>query len=254
LALHLSTAPEARIQNNLWRTVPSAYQPTEGLTFLSQCWGEMANLYRELGETPPPMVEAVPTLERFQNEALALEQAARALVVQYDSLTNTIQQSEGGPPKPPAVPAAALLASEPSSTPTALLDEMERTLDLEQQSQRVALKLLARPILNAPPAPDLEIQPPRNETKPKEGEPSKPDANADTTATLLPSLLSAPDIAKWIKRKRSSVTSFLTRFAREYPDCRVEVEAKKPNEPAYLYRTADVWPALKKWMESNTDD
>jgi hypothetical protein len=82
--------------------------------------------------------------------------------------------------------------------------------------------------------------------KQAEGAKSKPKA---TTGEILPALLSASDIATRIGRLRSSVTSFLTRFAETHPDCRVETPSKRRNEPAYLYRTADVWPALEKWMK-----
>ena len=68
---------------------------------------------------------------------------------------------------------------------------------------------------------------------------------------ILPVMLSASDIAKRIKRNPKSVTSFLTRFAEKYPDCRVENNSKRKNEPGYLYRTADVWPALEQWMKDN---
>jgi hypothetical protein len=69
--------------------------------------------------------------------------------------------------------------------------------------------------------------------------------------TILPVMLSASDIAVKIGRKRESVTSFLTRFAGKKPDCRVAVKSKRKNEPSWLYRTADVWPALEQWMEDN---
>ena len=62
------------------------------------------------------------------------------------------------------------------------------------------------------------------------------------------------DIAKRIGRKRESVTSFLTRFATRNPDCRIENESKRKNEPGYLYRTTDVWPALEKWLKDNPAD
>ncbi len=66
---------------------------------------------------------------------------------------------------------------------------------------------------------------------------------------ILPSLLSASDIAQRIHRNKKSVSSFLSRFADKNRDCRVENASKRKNEPGYLYRTADVWPALEKWLK-----
>lgn len=80
-----------------------------------------------------------------------------------------------------------------------------------------------------------------------EGE-KRPDSHG-TTQSILPVMLSASDLAKHIGRKRGSVTSFLTRFARRFPDCRMENKLKRKNEPTYLYRTVDVWPALVQWAE-----
>ena len=70
---------------------------------------------------------------------------------------------------------------------------------------------------------------------------------------ILPTLLSASDIAKFIKRNPKSVTSFLTRFAEKYPGCRAELEVKRVNEPQYLYRTAEVWPAIQEWLKDGAD-
>lgn len=72
--------------------------------------------------------------------------------------------------------------------------------------------------------------------------------------SILPTMLSAPDIAKRIKRKRESVTTFLSRYAAKYPDCRIENETKRRNEAKYLYRTNDVWLVLEKWMEENPEE
>ena len=65
---------------------------------------------------------------------------------------------------------------------------------------------------------------------------------------ILPALLSASDIARHINHKPKSVGSFLIRYAKKYPDCRQETDGRRRNEPGYLYRTADVWPALEQWM------
>ncbi|MBN9523299.1 hypothetical protein J0H58_33100 [bacterium] len=67
-------------------------------------------------------------------------------------------------------------------------------------------------------------------------------------ATVLPQLLSAPDIAKMVGRPREAVTSFLSRYAQTHPDCRVENQDRRSNEPKHLYRTANVWPALREWL------
>ena len=76
----------------------------------------------------------------------------------------------------------------------------------------------------------------------------------EQTASILPVLLCASDIAKRIQQNVKSVTSFLTRFAVKKPDCRVANDSKRKNEPEYLYRTADVWPALQAWKSSNPKD
>lgn len=64
----------------------------------------------------------------------------------------------------------------------------------------------------------------------------------------------ASDIAKRINRNPKSVASFLSRFAEKNPDCRVETDSKRNNEPGYLYRTSDVWPALENWLKGDTSD
>ena len=74
------------------------------------------------------------------------------------------------------------------------------------------------------------------------------------TETLLPLMLSASDIAKRIKQNSKSVSSFLTRFADKNRDCRIENPTKRKNEPKYLYRTTEVWPALEKWLKDGAND
>jgi hypothetical protein len=86
--------------------------------------------------------------------------------------------------------------------------------------------------------------------KPSEGEVERSVA-ADI---IVPALLSASDIATRIQRNPKSVTSFLTRYAVKHPDCRVENTTKRQNEPSYLYRTADVWPALEKWVKDDAGE
>ncbi|CAN5544477.1 hypothetical protein BH11PLA2_BH11PLA2_25170 [soil metagenome] len=90
----------------------------------------------------------------------------------------------------------------------------------------------------------------------RESEGGKPpvDPKAVVTEVIPPALLSATDIAKLLDRKRESVTSFLTRFAEKNPDCRVEIPSKRRNEPGYMYRTADVLPALEHWCNQNESD
>jgi hypothetical protein len=73
-------------------------------------------------------------------------------------------------------------------------------------------------------------------------------------SSIVPCYLSATDIAKLLGRKRESVTTFLRRYAEQHPDCRTIVENRRKNEPAHLYRTVDVWPALKAWCEKNSND
>jgi hypothetical protein len=80
------------------------------------------------------------------------------------------------------------------------------------------------------------------------GEKSEGGTLADS---LLPAMLSASDIAKLIKRNPKSVSTFLTRYAKKHRDCRREIPTRRQNEPGFLYRTGDVWPALEQWMREN---
>ena len=59
-------------------------------------------------------------------------------------------------------------------------------------------------------------------------------------------LLNPGSLASHIGVNSKTVSSFLTRHAEKFKDCRIAVESKKPNEPAYLYRTTDVLPFLKQ--------
>jgi hypothetical protein len=61
----------------------------------------------------------------------------------------------------------------------------------------------------------------------------------------LPALLSAPDLARITGFSQDAVDSFLRRYRRDYPDCYVENESPRKTDPHYLYRTADVLPALE---------
>ena len=89
-----------------------------------------------------------------------------------------------------------------------------------------------------------EAKPGNTGSEVDDSEPAVPDE------AILPTLLSASDIAYRVNRKRESVTSFLTRHAEKNPECRIENPSKRRNEPGYLYRTSDVWPALEKWVKS----
>jgi hypothetical protein len=72
----------------------------------------------------------------------------------------------------------------------------------------------------------------------------KPMAAEPTGAELLPIYLSASDLASLTGLSVDQVDSFLRRHRRGYPDCYIENESPRRNEPRYLYRTADVLPAL----------
>lgn len=68
----------------------------------------------------------------------------------------------------------------------------------------------------------------------------------------LPQLLSAGELAKRLECGRKSMESFLTRHANKHPDCRTEVDTRRRNEPAYLYRVESVWPALVQWKNAKS--
>jgi hypothetical protein len=71
-----------------------------------------------------------------------------------------------------------------------------------------------------------------------------------------PVLLSAADLAKLTGLSVDQVDSFLRRYRENYPDCYVRNESKRKTDPKYLYRTADVLPALQARAKSPavTDD
>ena len=135
--------------------------------------------------------------------------------------------------------------------------ELTRRLHELADSTTPAIAPTVNPLAGGPPATDsanAAADPPAAVPAPlpsrtQQGEGGEPKPNAATEG-VLPALLSASDIAARIGRKRESVTSFLTRFADKHRDCRVENPSKRQNEPGYLYRTADVWPALERWMRS----
>lgn len=70
----------------------------------------------------------------------------------------------------------------------------------------------------------------------------------EVVTSITPGLLSAPDIAKLIGLPRKSVTTFLNRYAGKYPFSRIENPERRRGDAKYLYRTADLRPALEQWM------
>lgn len=83
---------------------------------------------------------------------------------------------------------------------------------------------------------------------PAKADPERP-THEDRPNTVLPTVMSASDLAVHVGRNVKSVSSFLSRLADKLPDCRLEVNDRRRNEPAYLYRTDVVWPAIKRWLE-----
>jgi hypothetical protein len=70
-------------------------------------------------------------------------------------------------------------------------------------------------------------------------------ASDDAHLAVTESPLSAADPARLVGATRHTVNAFLRRYREHYPDCAVEVEARRRNEPRYLYRATDVLPALR---------
>jgi len=84
-----------------------------------------------------------------------------------------------------------------------------------------------------------------------EGEKVQQDAaEPSSLAAVPPELLSASDLARWLKQPRGRVETFLRRYRRDHPDCFAPVKARRKNEPARLYRTKVVWPALQAQLAS----
>ncbi len=73
-----------------------------------------------------------------------------------------------------------------------------------------------------------------------------PAHSAETPAKTTPQWASVNDLAVMLKKPRSAVESFLRRYRVKYPDCFMEADSPRRNEPRYLYRIADVLPALKE--------
>jgi hypothetical protein len=81
--------------------------------------------------------------------------------------------------------------------------------------------------------------------------PRHADPNAAGLAGMLPEFAAAPDLARLLQQPLKRVDACLRRLRKQLPDCYVEVEEKKDrrrNEPRYMYRTADVWPALQEQL------
>jgi hypothetical protein len=57
---------------------------------------------------------------------------------------------------------------------------------------------------------------------------------------------SARDLATKLSLPFAAVDSFLRRYRKKFPDCCIETESPRRNEPRHLYRVADVWPALEE--------
>jgi hypothetical protein len=65
--------------------------------------------------------------------------------------------------------------------------------------------------------------------------------------TPIAQFMAAPDLVRALNLPSatlSAVKAFLDRFSRRNPDCTVEADSGRKNEPSRLYRVADVWPAL----------
>lgn len=77
-----------------------------------------------------------------------------------------------------------------------------------------------------------------------------PDADSREATAPLSAMLSAPDLARLMEQPAKRVESFLRRFRESHPDCYSAVDNPRRNEPRYLYRTADVWPALQQQLRT----
>jgi hypothetical protein len=68
--------------------------------------------------------------------------------------------------------------------------------------------------------------------------------SADTPTLVLPFVATAAEIAKLLGRDPDAVATFLQRHRRSHPDCVIENDNRRNREHRYLYRCAEVWPAL----------
>jgi hypothetical protein len=74
----------------------------------------------------------------------------------------------------------------------------------------------------------------------------RPPHSPEMPPKATPQWASVNDLAAMLKKPRSAVESFLRRYRVKYPDCFMEADSPRRNEPKYLYRIADVLPALKE--------
>jgi hypothetical protein len=77
----------------------------------------------------------------------------------------------------------------------------------------------------------------------------EPDGPLGEGASIPTGLLSAADLASRLHEDRAAVESFLRRLADKNPDCRQQTGTDRRNEPKWLYRVSDVWPALTEWAQ-----
>ncbi len=98
--------------------------------------------------------------------------------------------------------------------------------------------LLAPPVDPAPPAKRPAVPP---------AAPATPEPTL-----LLPTPLSAADLAARLGRDPKAVDTFLRRLVKKRPGCRMTVDCPRRNQPRYLYLTAAVWPPLKQWANKQT--
>jgi hypothetical protein len=62
----------------------------------------------------------------------------------------------------------------------------------------------------------------------------------------MPIFAGAAELARRLGQRTDRVESFLRRLREQFPDCYINTEQPRVNEPRYLYRTADVWPLLER--------
>jgi hypothetical protein len=83
---------------------------------------------------------------------------------------------------------------------------------------------------------------------PPEGSQVDETNRTDRKGDLLPTFLSAGDLARGFDQPVDRVESFLRRLRDKQKDCYVEVDSPRKREPRYLYRTEVVWPALQEQL------
>jgi hypothetical protein len=97
-----------------------------------------------------------------------------------------------------------------------------------------------------------EITPEEETTASTEARDSATESDPNIVATppvgVPPELCSSSDIAALLKQPPDRVDTFLRRYREKHPDCFVPVRSPRRNEPRFLYRTAEVWPALERQL------